>query len=230
MLKSNMFMAMMALCLNPSLVQYFEDFLCSGYPLHGGEISSEVDHYLYIDDASFSGSQMENNIMILGGRVDNIPNTIKVHIVVLYISETGKRVVMRASRGLFNEDVNWYTTDTVPGSVGNIYNSDQMVDTTDFIRIAALFLRGSNKHDDFQKSLFYTDLKIADTVSIYPLFLLKPIILKDDMSSIYFGKNIVSNCRLPSSDHEEDLVKKGTYCPISIYKRQEWQDFVSKEL
>ena len=71
-------------------------------------------------------------------------------------------------------------------------------------------------------SLFYTDLKIADTVSIFTEFLLNPQYYTEHHVLVNPSENrpVVSNCAYTEKPGE--AITDGNFCPYPIYKRPRW--------
>lgn len=252
--KSNMFLSTILLASNPEMTKYFVDFICDSEVMHG-EMDPSVSHFIYVDDASFSGTQIKENIeelsdFINGNSeedyeseveddefddfiVDDEPEIIEesdepdaqVHLMVLYINPSTVLKIDKEIRNSF-DNVFWYTSGTYQKPVIDSLLSNFDGDIGKAMLIAKRFTRG---RDEIGKSLFYTDLKIADEVSIYPQFLLNPILLDGNMDK-KFNESLVRGCKLPGNKQDVTGIIEGNYCPIPIYKKKEWAEFVEDHM
>ena len=81
------------------------------------------------------------------------------------------------------------------------------------------------------KFLFYSDLKIPDHVSIDPLFLINPPLIKKSSSGkliklIRRNPPFVSNIRQPSTTEHDGRVLNGGFASI-VYKTDEWKEWIN---
>lgn len=230
--KSNMFLSILALCSNENLLENFEDFICRNVPLHWDKLSGDVTNYVYLDDASFSGTQMSTQITTLGGKLEReFPEKrFNMHIMILYPTNFA---ILKTPYADFPGDVSWYHTDITPIELQETLRSmDYKIYGEKIWKAAQAFTRDDifDEGDEMSKSLFYTDLKIPDTVSVYPKFLLDPVLVDSDFNTHKFPHSIVSNCSLPvdSDDTYENTdlykIENGTFCPMPTYKQQDWKE------
>lgn len=202
--KSNMFLAIIALCYNKNLLENFQDFVCDRSPLHSESLSQDVPNYVFIDDASFTGRQMSSEIMSLGVELLdlNFPHsTFNLHLMVLYSSESSKNKILHTSMSDFPGESHWYSTETHPVNLDDIILSlkyDHKIDEKIIYSAAKAFTRDyPGNHGEMDKPLFYTDIKIADTVSIYSRFLLDPVLVDSKFKTQKLTYPIITNCELP---------------------------------
>lgn len=221
-MKSNMFLATMAMARNKRLSSNLVDFICGDNPLHSDKIETYVKHFVYIDDVTFSGNQIRENILKLSTLVKHVDlATSCLHIVIPYIHPSVMVSVMDETSPFGK--VKWYTTSTYPKPIDSVVHDlvlrHPTKDAKYVFNIVSKLLR-SRQHM-FHLSLFYTDLKIADTVSIFTEFLLKPSYLVNGAlvpsSEI---KPIVTNCG--ASESPGAMISGGNYCPFPVYKQEEW--------
>lgn len=221
--KSNMFLAIMAMARNKQLTHGFVDFICGDNPLHHEKIDTHVKQFVYLDDVTFSGNQIRENIQKLSTLVrhDNLATSC-LHIVIPYIQPSIMALVMEDTSAF--GAVKWYTTSTYPKPVDLVIHDlilqHPQKDTKHVFNIVSKLLR--SPHQMFHLSLFYTDLKIADTVSIFTEFLLRPsYLVKDVLVPSSEVKPIVTNCG--ASESPGALISGGNYCPFPVYKKEEWK-------
>ena len=264
--KSNMFLSTILLASNPEMTKYFVDFICDSEMMHG-EMDPSVSHFIYIDDASFSGTQIKENIeelsefingnseeeeeyesdvddefddFIVDDDEEDEPSVVEeddepdanVHLVVLYINPSTMIKIDKEIRKSF-DNVFWYTSGTYQKPViDKLLSNFDNDDMDKAVTIAKRLTRGRDdieKYGPMGKSLFYTDLKIADEVSIYPQFILNPILLDGNMDKI-FKESLVKGCKLPENKQDEKNIIEGNYCPIPSYKKKEWSEFVEDQM
>ena len=237
MYKSNLFIALMFMSFNVGLIDKFVDFICETKPLYTSEIDHDIQDYVYIDDATFSGTQMtlatSSMMKYLSG--SQPLKDVNLHIVLLYVTERAKDFFTRATSEFFTRkgltNVSWYSTDVVPNPLSEVveeiidhYGKNPNYRVEQIIRT---YMDDERKKDSFERYLFYTDLKIADFVSIYPRLLLHPLIIKTEG----YENSIISNCEpIDTSTFQGSVlmrdVDNGNYCPKSVYKKDEWKNFV----
>ena len=229
--KSNMYMAIVMMNMNPSLVEYFVDFVCSEKPIHG-EYDTSVKNLVYIDDASFSGSQIVNVFNNIGNvlELDNH----HIHIVILYVSPVAMSYI---GDRIKYKDVNLYTTETAPVPVkemipGIMSIPDLGADVDQVKKLIALFLKGSLRIHHvrdikkiIEKPLFYTDMKMADEHSTWPFIYFLPTLVDPSLKLIDFEKSLISDCPYVGFA-KSTLVRYGGYCPVPTYKTSDWSDFI----
>lgn len=222
-LKSNMFLAIMAMARNDQLTRNLVDFICGDNPLHHDNIDTRVKHFVYLDDVTFSGNQIRENIQKLSTLVHhNDLATSCLHIVIPYVHPSIMVIVMEDASA-FGE-VKWYTTSTYPKPVSSVVHDlilkHPQKDTKHVFNIVSKLLV-SPRHM-FELSLFYTDLKIADTVSTFTYFLLDPAYLVENaLVPSSEVKPIVTNCATWERPFEP--ISGGNYCPLPVYKQEEWK-------
>ena len=231
--KSNIFLSILFLCYNVNLLDNFVDFICMTRPLHSDVLSQDITNYVYLDDASFSGTQISTSIMTMGATLqDQFPGKdFKMHLVVLYLSEYARSNMLQHN---FPGDTQIYTTDTIPNTLHDSLLSLRDIDKAMKQSVAQAFTRDSpGVFDEMDKSLFYTDLKIPDSVSIYPRFLLSPVLVDSELGTSKFPYPLVNNCRLPIEGEEKNStgdfysIDNGTFCPIPTYKEKHWKERVA---
>ena len=248
--KSSMFVSTMILSFHPELAGNLVDFICDTKPMYT-RMDKTVPHYFYIDDASFSGTQVIENMEELGeyleekeeeegdsddsDRTESDTNTHRklesnhVHLVLLYVSpSTLQRISESISLGM--DKVHWYTSSTHQKPVID-YVHEFIVNHPGYVlnsvlHTASMFLRGLGG-SKLEKPLFYTDIKIADEVSTYPLFLMNPILI-DGASTKDYTSALVTGCDAALTDDDKYKVKDGNFCPKPVYKGIEWTDFIAK--
>jgi hypothetical protein len=268
--KSNMFLATVMMSYRPELADSFVDFICDSQPLHT-RMDKSVLHYVYVDDASFSGNQLAENMEELGELIDaeagsgdsqdseesqdsedaertdsddgrrpppvnpNDSDSKHVHLVVLYVSPATmvsiRQEILRQLEELENVSirVHWYSTSTHQRPVMD-YLHGFVVDNpgSDIDRVmetAVTFLRGSKEGDDLHKPLFYTDIKISDDVSTYPLFLLRPVLIRGGGRAEAYPVSLVSGCPV-ATDSDVIRINSGVFCPEPVYKGAGWKTFI----
>lgn len=208
-IKSNMFLAIMSMALNLRLINNFVDFICGETPLHYDEVDPEVKDIVYIDDVTFSGKQVVTNITAID---DMELEDTRIHVVIPYTTP------MLLSNIFTHEGLFLYTTDTFPTPVINVIHkliAKHPRESVSRIReISSYLLRGNMYRSTL--SLLYTDLKIADFVSIFTGFLLEPRYFNSSEKPLH----IVSNCEFMERANEP--VGSGNSCPYPIYKQDDW--------
>lgn len=240
--KSNMWLAILMLNIDSDLLENFVDFLCMGKPMHG-EFDTSVGNIVYLDDGSFSGSQIVESVKTLRKHENNIfLDRYKLHFVILYVHPDLIELVKSKIRV---RGARWYTTNVHPRPLTHVVNKLKVlhpdIDIGKAKYIMYRFLMGyfdfgggegddeGNVEEALKKPLFYTDLKVPDDRSISPAILFSPVLLNPDGAKIAFGKSLITNC--PSSGIEEDFeVLEGTFCPRGTYKTQRWKDFISENI
>jgi len=221
--KSNMLFAIMTMAKNRTMLSNFEDFICNGKPLHGW-YNPSVRHIMYIDDISFSGKQVRSSFEGLQRILSEVYGNVRLHfhMVLPYIGRTRRNTVIEQIIGRYT--INWYHAFTDPKyPVRPILKQfiDEAENEIAEEKIVTIFegLLGSS---NFNLSLFYTDLKVADDSSIYPGFFLKPEMY---MRSGEFVSDallpIVTNCDVKDRGGSDE-VAAGNYCPLPIYKKSRW--------
>lgn len=230
-IKSNTFMATMAMCQNNEMVKGLEDFICAQAPLYTFGIKESITDYVYLDDATFSGLQLQQNICLLEKVLGEHARNCTLHIVIPYINPSIIDKV-RMKRYPFRH-IEWYTTNTYPKPVSDLVNdmfsmhpeagSSRIYSTLDKI----LGEKSSYPMTkSYSKSLFYTDLKVPDYVSVYTAFLLDHgIIYNSERTRMKdYGRELIKGCmpRFPSSIY---VSSDGNDCPYPLYKEQKWRDF-----
>jgi hypothetical protein len=238
--KSNMFLAILALCYNVNLLDNFVDFVCRDTPLHDDVVSEDVTNYVYLDDASFSGTQMSTSITCMGGTLERLfpgKERFRMHLVVLYLSRYARENTPTHN---FPGDTHWYTTETRPIMLEEALLSlryqesrGSRIDRDTINAAARAFTRESpGVYDEMDKPLFYTDLKIPDRVSVYPKFLLSPVLVDSEFRTVPFDAPIVNNCSMPVDGEEARStgdfyrIDSGTFCPVPTYKEPDWKERV----
>lgn len=233
-IKSNMYIAIMSLARNREMARDFVDFICDSKPLHHEDIDPSVNNFVYIDDVTFSGSQIKENLAALSNmKHQGYFHQRMVHIVIPYINPLIMSSVMGQTNGIWN--IYWYTTDTHPKPVSPVIHEfirkRPGMNSTNIFKIATLLLHAS--YDMLDLSLFYTDLKIADNVSIFTEFLLNPQYYTEHHILVNPSENrpVVSNCAHTENPGED--ITDGNYCPYPIYKKPRWvskmKDMLSEE-
>ena len=229
--KSNMYMAIVMMNMNPSLVEYFVDFVCAEKPIHG-EYDPSVKNLVYIDDASFSGSQIVHTFNKIG-KVLELDNH-HIHIVVLYVSPVAMNYI---TDKIPYENVELYTTETAPVPIKEMIPSimsipDLGADEEHVKKLIALFLKGSlsfhhvtDLEKIIQKPLFYTDMKMADEHSTWPFLYFLPTLVDPSLKLTDFEKSLIKDCPY-AGFRKSTLVRYGGYCPLPTYKTEEWSDFI----
>lgn len=235
--KSNMFLAILSLSYNENLLEYFEDFVCVQKPLYSDMLSEGVTNFLYIDDASFSGRQMSSVMTSLAQTLETTyPNSKpNFHFMVLYMSSAARDKVFDFRDTYVTGGTYVYTTETRPTQLEDTLLSlswgGGRIDKDTVKSASKAFTRDyPGDYDTMDKSLFYTDLKIADTVSIYSHFLLDPVLVDSDFKTYEIDYSIVNNCGVPVEGGRMDDfhdIENGTFCPKSTYKEKDWQEYVS---
>lgn len=238
--KSNMFLSILALCYNKDLLDHFEDFCCQDTPLHSKVLSENVTNFVYIDDASFSGTQMSSSTMSMGVTLESdrkftpsLRSSYKMHLVVLYMSQHARNNTPIYD---FPGQVYWYNTKTTPVDLEDALLDLKFSIGYDKVQsVAEAFTRGSRGiFGEMDKPLFYTDLKIPDSVSIYPMFLLSPVLVDSELKTHEFPHPIIKNCELPVDRDEARStgdffqIDNGTFCPVSTYKEPDWKGWLSE--
>lgn len=231
--KSNMYMAIVMMNMNPSLVEYFVDFVCSEKPIHG-EYDPSVKNLVYIDDASFSGSQIVHSFNKIG-KVLELDNH-HIHIVILYVSPVAMNYI---SDNIPYENVELYTTETAPvpikEMIPGIMNIPDLGEDVEHVKkLIALFLKGGlhihhvrDIEKIIQKPLFYTDMKMADEHSTWPFIYFLPTLVDPSLKLIDFEKSLIKDCPY-AGFMKATLLRYGGYCPVPTYKTKEWSDFITR--
>jgi hypothetical protein len=224
--KSTIFVSVMMMATNTQLADSFRGFLCHGQLLESAE-SGAIQHVLYADDGSFTGSQLTDGIRAVHSFCADAAEQTTLHIAILFISPQTRQKVesdMPAFR-----DTRWYMpqSQTQPMPV---IDALRRVPGQNVMDIAHKFL----DHDDLfspgrdsvlGKPLFYTDLKMPDQVSAHPHFLLHPHILSSE-GKIPFGESLVLGCTPPTDSDSTRRMMAGTLCPVPCYKKVRWYDQV----
>lgn len=228
--KSNLFMGILALASNPNLLDNFVDFVCDSAPMHSkhtpnhADLFENVENFLYIDDASFSGTQLAENISKFNRGIRSRNPRVNLHVLILYMTGTAKGKYNTESRQFDSGKIHLFTTDTKPLSLNeslDIPDADLKGSTV------RKFIRGEAGYP--VKYLFYTDLKIADRVSIYSRFLLEPVLLGPSGKEYSFSLPLVEGCRLPSYSQFSDdirMIDNGAFCPRPTYKTPSWRQYI----
>lgn len=216
--KSNMFLAIIAMSRNKKMLSNFKDFICGqdGDTLFSGNIDESVKDFVYLDDVTFSGQQLTDNIQ---GIYNLDQSDIRIHVVIPYVNPS---ILTNINHKLRHVDrAHWYTTGTYPVSIEKVFHDIVVENPSESIRTLSEITGALVDSKYFKNSLFYTDLKIADRASIYPYFLLEPLIYAPGG-----GDNnlipVVTNCQ-NIKKNRYDVVDDGNYCPYPIYKRDEWK-------
>lgn len=226
-LKSNMFLAIMAMCRNKRMVHNFEDFICGEKTLYTGDIDPTIVNFVYLDDVTFSGKQIRKNLTYLGESLstDHKINS-KIHIVIPYINPEIMGSVMGEINHVFG-GTEWYISSKAifPKPVNvlahDIISSYPRMKSVEIYSWLSTFLNTSP--GSFDKALFYTDLKIPDVVSIYPRFFFDPLFVDGNNIPSRLGlrnKHLVSNCEDVSP--RGDMMDSGNHCPYPLYKKEDW--------
>ena len=224
--KSNMFMALMMLSLCPGLIPNFVDFLCLGKPVHGNELDRSVGNYVYVDDASFSGTQASEALADLkrtmGESFIFLDFPRKLYVLMLYVNPRTADIV---NHHVSVRGTEWLTSDAYPVSVDEELKRQGFVVGDKEKSIIKIFLKGES-----EKPLFYTDLKVADYFSINNGFFFDPVIIGSDGRSVTpYEHSLITGCAMPSSSQERYEVAKGTFCPKNVYKSEKWKDFIAEK-
>lgn len=213
--KSNMFLAIMTMTRNKRMLRNFRDFVCLDHPLYTGEIDKNVRHVMYLDDVTFSGSQIIKNIQYMNRtRIDF--DVVNLHVVVPYINPS-IMLKVRQSSG-FVRYLEWYFTSTYPRSIDTVYHdvvSSMPLVTT---RVIDEIFRKFIGKESFDRFLFYTDLKIADSASIYDRVLLGHRLYDKAGGKPEQMRSIVTNCDTVTNN----WFGTGNICPYPVYKTKRW--------
>ena len=221
--KSNFFLSMLFLIQNPELIDSFDGYICEAKLLNGSDFTTF--DILYIDDASLSGNQATSAFSDLYGYDYN--DRYHLHIMILYVTDTARTRVFQ--KMVFdNVQYTTYYTEIKPNHVGALlrkFKGTSNMKIDDIYGYASKFLFGESGHKDFRNSLFYTDLKVPDDVSVYPRFLLNPGVIQTDGTLVKYNP-LVSNCEMADIS-EMGNIDSGVYCPYPVYKRNYFKDIVS---
>lgn len=233
--KSNLFLATILLAQTPALIPMFEDFVCSAAPIHLRS-DSAVRHIVYVDDATFTGEQVNENLGMMYHFIKKlgVPHAdFTLHMVILYINpKTLINMDDMCDKKIAKRVAEWYTTETFPTPV-----SDRLHLSGMHKKLARSLLANEDilQEDGYHaksidKALFYTDLKIPDTFSIPSLFLLHPPIVDDVGGHGNFGESLVLGCSPPTDAEERWRLDRGNLCPVPTYKKEDWKGFVGEQL
>lgn len=220
--KSNYFMSILFLCMHTELMNNFIDFACIDraiFPVHGS-LEGDTDFALvYIDDVSFTGTQAARTLYIPPYGADAARKVIYAPI---YASDMALKSV--------KEDVEHLTFITSEFTLSPFNTRDiteeyyQRRGTLEKPRVLKVLAKlGLESHEaDKTKFLMYTDIKVPDSLSIFPkaLFCLKTGGLT---YSVVTGKHPdEKECR-----DKEGIVEDGKVLD-TVYKSREWLDFAQE--
>lgn len=211
--KSNYFMSILFLCMHKELIDNFIDFACVSmqiYPIHGGlwgDFMPDTNSPLvYIDDASLTGKQADDN---------------------LYMHSPGTRPVIFAPVYASARAINIKIENILPITSNHVLRSFKAMDIVQeyYERRGKLEenevrqLLGKLGLGKEEKYLFYTDIKVPDSLSIFPkaLFCLKT---RGATYSVVTGKT-------PTEEECDDIagiVEDGRVLD-TVYKQDEWRNF-----
>ena len=226
--KSTVFVSTMMMARHKQLAASFRGFLCLGQLLEDvdSDTTNPVQHIVYADDGSFSGSQLTDGIKAVHTYSPAAEQT-TLHIAILFISP---RTQQRVEENIptFGQ-THWYTLPNqkqpqpVIESLRRLPGENVLDIAHKFLDHADLFSR--NRDNVLGKPLFYTDLKMPDQMSAHPHFLLDPQLLYPEGKSP-FGESLVFGCKPPNDSDSTRKMMAGIMCPVPCYKKVRWLEHV----
>lgn len=213
--KSNYFMSILFLCMHKELMDNFIDFACIDrqvIPVHGDLGSDTNSCVVYIDDVSFTGTQAEKNLYIP-------PYTIGDRSVIFAPVYASAMAIDRVNHEISNIII--ITSDHEMKSFRATDIVEEYQERSGRIsenKVRQLLEKKLDIKEEHQ-FLLYTDIKVPDSLSIFPkaLFCLKT---KGLTYSVVTGKHpTAEECK-----DETSIVHDGKVLD-TVYKQDEWRHF-----
>ena len=226
--KSNYYMFVLLMCIRPNLIDNLVDFACVSdktMSLVHTDVDDTVDVCVFMDDVSFTGAQaIQNTWLVPQSKYEIVYGSVYASEAALhYLDETFEDSY--ASATLITTQGG--PQPIMPSDIIERYKANNKTPLDDAIILRTFQSLGieSDKFRgiEFEKYLFYTDLKIPDSISIFTGVI-------HDLRLVDQNGLLQSVVQYPTDIDSRQLVRKyhivGNSESETIYKTDTWSTFI----